>query len=116
MKLKASTIVEAIISALIILISFGLTLTILVQVGAKKEGADYYDAQLAIDSLQQEIKIAKNVSKKAIIYPWGYLSVEKVEPKENGCLLITIQAKSVKGTMLNSRSIIVDSTFSSHAP
>lgn len=116
MKLKGSTIVEAIISALIILITFGLALTILVQMSAKKGGADYYSARIAIDSVMKEIAISRQVSPQVITTSWGSLSVEELKPSENGCFLLSIKATSLQGMLLDIRTIVVDSTLTCHVP
>lgn len=115
-KLKGSTIVEAVVSALIILITFGLALTILVQLSAKKGGADYYSARLAIDSVMKEIATSRQVSPQVLAFSWGNLTVDEPKPAENGCFLLTLRATSTQGALLDRRTTIVDSTLTRHEP
>lgn len=115
-KLKGSTIVEAIVSALIILITFGLALTVLVQVSAKKGGADYYSARLSIDSVMRTIQSTRQVSPQVITTSWGILTVEEPKPAENGCFLLSVKATSLQGMLLDTRTIAVDSTLTCHVP
>ncbi|WP_320052062.1 hypothetical protein [uncultured Acetobacteroides sp.] len=115
-KLKGSTIVEAIVSALIILITFGLALTIMVQLSAKKGGTDYYSARLAIDSVMREVSTTRQVSPQVLSFSWGNLSIDEPKPAENGCFLLTMRATSTQGALLDRRTTIVDSTLTRHEP
>lgn len=115
-KLKGSTIIEAVISALIILISLSLALTTLVQINAKKSGTDFYYAQSSIDSILNEIKTTKTITPQIIVYKWGSLSIEELKPAEYGCIQLTFKASSSAGELIDKRTVVIDSSFVFHEP
>lgn len=114
-KLKGSTIVEAVVSALIITIVFGLTLTILAQIGSKKDGTDYFYAKSAFDSVMVEIRLSRKVVPQTISYPWGTVAISELKPTINRCYSLELKAFSVQGFPISSRSLIVDSTLKAYA-
>lgn len=116
MKLKGSTLIEAVVSALIILIVFGLTLTSLVQVESKKGGSEYYLAQYAADSLMRSIKQNHQLKAQQLTFSWGSLLIEEPSKYEKYCYKVSIKAYTRQGALLLTKTTIVDSTLSANDP
>lgn len=75
--LQASSVLEVIVASLIFLLVFGIAMTILVRVGARKCDDSLLQADLALDAAIREVATGTFAEGEYVRnFPWGDLTIE----------------------------------------